>query len=162
MNVSDNRRRAYLRLRLAEGVGAVVFRRLVEHFGDVEAAVGAPPAALRQVEGVGQKLAAAVAAVEESAVAEELDLASRHGAAVLCLEDDAYPPALKNIHDPPPVLYVMGELRDSDAVALAVVGSRRCTHYGLEQAERFGGLLGRAGFTVVSGGARCTVRRPAA
>ena len=154
MSVSDNRRRAYLRLHLAEGVGAVIFRRLVEHFGDAEAAVGASPAALRQVEGVGEKLAAAVAAVDESAVAEELDLASRHGAAVLCLEDDAYPPALKNLDDPPPVLYVMGELRDSDAVALAVVGSRRCTHYGLEQAERFGGLLGRAGFTVVSGGAR--------
>lgn len=154
MNASDKRRRAHVRLHLAEGVGAVIFRRLVEHFGDVEAAAGASPGRLAKVNGIGEKLAAAIAAVDEEAVEEELALAAARDATLLCSEDPAYPPALKNIPDPPPLLYVMGELREADAVALAIVGSRRCTHYGLEQAERFGGLLGRAGFTVVSGGAR--------
>ncbi len=144
----------YLRLTLADGVGAITIRRLVNHFGDIEAAVNAPSEQLRQVEGIGEKTASAIAAVDESAVDEELALADKHGVTVLCVEDAAYPAALKNIYDPPPVLYVRGEVTESDAVALGIVGSRRCTHYGLEQADRFGGLLGRAGFTVISGGAR--------
>jgi DNA processing protein len=154
MDQMESRRRLYLRLHLAEGVGAMIFRRLVDHFGGVEEACQATASRLRQVEGVGEKTAAAIAGVEEAAVEEELALAERHGAGVLCLEDAAYPAGLKKIPDPPPVLYVLGELAGADAVALAVVGSRRCTQYGLEQAERLGGLLGRAGFTVVSGGAR--------
>ncbi|MDY7010380.1 MAG: DNA-processing protein DprA, partial [Planctomycetota bacterium] len=154
MDQTDKRRRMYLRLALAEGVGAITVRRLLEHFGDIEAVAGAAPGQLHRAKGVGEKTAAAIAAVDESAVDEELRLADKNATAVLCLEDAEYPAALKNIYDPPPVLYVRGEIAESDAVALGVVGSRRCTHYGLEQAERFGGLLGRAGFTVVSGGAR--------
>ena len=148
------RRRLHLRLHLAEGVGAIRFKRLLEHFGDVEAVCGAGVGQLKQVSGVGPKAAQGIAAVNEAAVDAELALAQEAGAEVLCLEDPAYPRPLKLIDDPPPVLYVRGELAEADAVALGVVGSRRCTHYGLEQAERFGGLLGRAGFTVISGGAR--------
>lgn len=154
MDQSDKCRRLYLRLHLADGVGAITVRRLLDHFGDVEAIAIAQPGQLRRVEGVGEKTAAAIAAVDEADVDEELRLAGDNGAAVLCLEDDAYPAALKNIYDPPAVLYVRGEIAASDAVAMGVVGSRRCTHYGLEQAERFGGLMGNAGFTVISGGAR--------
>ncbi len=147
-------RRMYLRLHLADGVGAITIRRLIEHFGNIEAAVNASAGQLRRVEGIGEKTAAAIADVDESVVDEELALTAENGTAVLCVEDSSYPAALKKIYDPPPVLYVRGEITEVDAVALAVVGSRRCSHYGLEQADRFGGLLGRAGFTVVSGGAR--------
>ena len=154
MTDASQRLRCYLRLHLAEGVGAITAGRLLEHFGDVEAVCRADPGQLRRVEGVGPKAAAAIAGVDDEAVDAELALAEKHGVKLLCLADDGYPPGLKLIGDPPAVLYVRGELTDADAVALAVVGSRRCTHYGLEQAERFGGLLGRAGFTVVSGGAR--------
>jgi len=150
----DERRRLHLRLRLADGVGALTSRRLLAAFGDVEGVFAASPAQWRSVEGVGAKTAAALAAVDDGAIDEELALAAKVGATVLCLDDPAYPPALRNIDDPPPVLYVLGRLDESDAVAVSVVGSRRCTTYGLEQAERFGGLLGRAGLTVVSGGAR--------
>ncbi len=146
--------RHHLKLHLADGVGAITFSRLVAYFGGVEAAATAPAAALREVEGVGEKTAAAVAAVSDQEIQRELDLAQRHEVQILPFASEDYPLSLRNIPDPPAVLYVRGSLEKTDTIALAIVGSRRCTHYGMEQAGRFGGLLGRAGFSVVSGGAR--------
>jgi len=145
---------AYLRLHLADGVGPVLFRRMVEAFGDVQQAAAASPRQWRGVEGVGDKTAAALAAVTDEQVDAEISEAGRREVRILCIEEADYPAALKAIADPPPVLYVRGRMEPHDAVAVAVVGSRRCTYYGLEQAQRFAELLGRAGFTVVSGGAR--------
>ena len=145
---------SYLRLHLVENVGPKTFRRLVEAFGGVEGVVAAGPGAWGRVKGIGPKKVANLSAVGDAEIDEELAEADRLGVRILTLEDDDYPTALKNIFDPPPVLYVRGRMEPNDAVAIGVVGSRRCTHYGTEQAERFGGLLGRAGFTVVSGGAR--------
>jgi DNA processing protein len=85
---------------------------------------------------------------------KELALADKLGVWVICLHDERYPPALKAIYDPPPVLYIKGTLQRSDSLAMAIVGSRRCTHYGTEQANRFSHLLASAGFTIVSGLAR--------
>jgi len=146
--------RAYVRLHLAEGIGAVLFRRLVDAFGGAAEALAAGRAGWLRVEGIGRKLAAAIEAVGDEQIDAELAEAEARGVTILCDADEAYPAALKSIYAYPPVLYVRGRLEATDAVALGVVGSRRCTHYGLEQAERFGELLGRAGFTVVSGGAR--------
>ncbi|MGC9455017.1 MAG: DNA-processing protein DprA [Phycisphaerae bacterium] len=146
--------RATLRLHLADGIGAVLLRRLIRRFGDAERAVAAGAVGWRKVAGIGEKTVAAMAAVTDADVSAELAEAERHGVRILLLDDAEYPAALKNIHTPPQVLYVRGRLEPTDAVAMGVVGSRRCTHYGLEQAERFGRLLARAGFTVVSGGAR--------
>ena len=152
--VDAKRLRAYLKLHLADGVGAVTFKRLVEAFGDIESAAAASPARWQQVHGVGEKTAAALAGVTDDQIDAELAAADKHGATILCAEDEQYPSALTHLADPPAVLYVRGRLEEADALAMAIVGSRRCTYYGLEQAERFGQLLGRAGFTIVSGGAR--------
>ena len=146
--------RATLRLTLADGVGALTFGRLVQAFGDASAVPANRPHALRQVEGVGEKTAHAIGAVSDDDVNQELDLAEKLRARIVCMNDEDYPSGLKNIHDPPPVLYVMGQLLKTDALAVGVVGARHCSHYGMEQAERFGQLLARAGFTVISGGAR--------
>jgi DNA processing protein len=145
---------ATLRLHLADGVGALTFRKLIEAFGSPAAALDAGQAGWRSVQGIGEKTAAAIKAVTDEQVRDELELADRAGVRILTAGDAEFPEALRNIHDCPVVLYVRGRLDRNDAVALGIVGSRRCTYYGLEQAERFGGLLARAGFTVVSGGAR--------
>jgi DNA processing protein len=152
--IESQQLRAHLKLHLADGVGAVLFKRLVEAFGDVESAAAAGPAQWQRVPGIGPKTAEALAAVGDEQVDAELAAAEKQGATILCRQDDRYPAALANIPDPPAVLYVRGQLEPADAIAMAIVGSRRCTYYGLEQAERFGQLLGRAGFTVTSGGAR--------
>ena len=155
MGPTDQQRvRAYLRLHLAEGIGAVTCARLIEAFGGARAAAEAGSDQWRRVEGVGPKKIDALGEVTDELIDQELSEADKHGVTILCIEEEAYPAALKTIHDPPAVLYVLGQLKATDAVAMGVVGSRRCTHYGAEQAERFGQLLGRAGFTVVSGGAR--------
>ena len=150
----DERVRSYLRLTLADGVGAVLFARLVQAFGEPAAVPVKSPSLLQKVDGIGEKTARAIADLGESLIDEELAETDRCGATILTDQDDDYPAALKTVFDRPPLLYIRGRLEPADAVAFGVVGSRRCTHYGMEQAERFGQLLGRAGFTVVSGGAR--------
>ncbi len=146
--------RAVLRLHLAKGLGAIRYRRLIEAFGSAADALAAGPSGWRGVEGIGPKSAESIVAVTDEQVDAELAEAAGRGAEIFCDTDEAYPAALKNLYDRPPLLYVRGSLEATDAIALGVVGARRCTHYGLEQAERFSELLGRAGFTVVSGGAR--------
>jgi DNA processing protein len=142
-------------LHLAAGVGTRTFALLIEHFGDAAAALGAPPAALAEVPGIGPTRSGMLRqAIDSVDVDGELALAERLGVSILTQEDPCYPPALRPLPDAPPVLYVLGRLVRTDAVALAVVGSRRCSHYGREQAERLAGGLARAGFTVVSGMAR--------
>ena len=85
---------------------------------------------------------------------EEWALAEKEGVQIVTSSDERYPKILKTIYDPPPVLYVKGELPPEEALTLAVVGSRRASSYGLETAERFSRELAAYGFTVVSGFAR--------
>ena len=81
--------------------------------------------------------------------------AAERWASISILRDDpAYPAALGRICDPPGVLFCQGKLEPRDELAVAVVGSRRCTVYGRQQAERLAGVLARAGLTIVSGLAR--------
>jgi DNA processing protein len=73
---------------------------------------------------------------------------------LLTIEDEAYPPSLREIHDPPFLLYIKGEILERDRHAVAVVGSRRATHYGRESARRLSFQLAHAGVTIISGLAR--------
>ncbi len=147
--------RTYLRWALTDGVGPLTFSRLLVQLENAEAALGAPVDRLRDVVGIGEQKAARIArSRDEVDIEPEIDAAEMHDVRIICRADDDYPRGLRHIPDAPIVLYTKGELRDTDAVAVAIVGSRRCTIYGSEQARRFGELLAGAGFTVVSGLAR--------
>jgi DNA processing protein len=144
-----------LLLSLVPGVGPRLQRALLDRFGTPTAALNAAPSELRGVASIGPKVAAAiVAARREIDVAAELQRCREQGVAILTPSQAAYPRMLREIHDPPAVLFAQGTLLPTDALAIAIVGSRHATHYGLTQAERLGASLARAGLTIVSGLAR--------
>jgi DNA processing protein len=145
----------WLRLALTDGIGPILIRRIVDAAGGAEAACEASINLLRTIDGIGTAKANAIRKSMQSAkVDQEMQRASQLGAKLICPDDDAYPLLLKQIPDPPAVLYVRGTFEPRDLNSLGIVGSRKCSYYGREQAERFGALLAGAGFTVISGGAR--------
>ena len=149
-------RERFILLNLIPGVGSLRLRRLLDHFGGLEQVWQAAPRELQQIEGIGPKVAADLHAGcrNERALEEELALARREGVAIVTLNDAEYPPPLRDIWDPPLALYYRGSLPEAIAPAVAVVGSRRASFYGLEAAERLGYDLALRGVTVVSGLAR--------
>ena len=144
-----------LRLTMVPGVGPKTCRTLLERFGSARKVLGAPESTLRDVPGVGPRLAEKVArARSEIDASAELDLCRRMGVHLAIQGGDGYPPPLGEIPDPPSLLYVRGTIEPADQLAIALVGSRKCTPYGLRIAERLATSLARVGLTVVSGLAR--------
>ena len=146
---------ASVRLSLVAGVGPRTRQTLLEFFGSADEVFKAAPSDLRCVPGVGPKLVRAIVEGSSSIdVAAELELCRASNIAILSDSDDTYPQLLREIHDPPGVLYMWGELIPADALSIAIVGTRHATQYGLVQADRLAQGLARAGLTVVSGMAR--------
>jgi DNA processing protein len=145
----------WIRLIRADGVGPTTFAKLLKQFRSVERALGASVSELAKVNGIGFKTAERIAGSRDKFnTKKELALAEKLGVWIVNAADKRYPPALKQIYDPPPVLYVKGTLERADNLAIAIVGSRRNSTYGAEQASRFAHFLASAGFTIVSGMAR--------
>ena len=148
-------REALIALNLIEHVGPVRARLLLEHFGDAPKILAASKSALLRVRNIGDETAEAIANWEKSVdLAGELKRISDFGCHVLISSDENYPALLREIYDPPLVLYVKGELTAKDKNAVAMVGSRQTTHYGIETARKLAYQLAYVGVTVVSGGAR--------
>jgi DNA processing protein len=149
--------RHWLQLSLTDGIGPILIRRIVDAAGSAEAACRASVALLREVDGIGTAKASKIHHAMRSAadsVEKELAAGAPLGVTIVSQDDDAFPLLLRSIPDPPAVLYVKGSFEPRDLNAVAIVGSRKCSYYGREQAERFGALLAGAGVTVLSGGAR--------
>jgi DNA processing protein len=140
---------------LVPGLGPRTFLKLIEHFGSASAVLGAAPASIREVAGVNQKLARDIAlSSSESGYQQQLQLCQENQIDVTDPTSETYPPALKEIYDPPPVLFSQETWKAQDQIAIAIVGSRHATHYGLRTAERLASQLALVGFTIVSGLAR--------
>jgi DNA processing protein len=146
---------ALIALNLVEHVGPVRLRQLLAHFGEAPAILRASRAALLRVHGIGEETAEAIAGWDKTVdLPGELKRIADFGCHILTQADADYPELLKQIYDPPMVLYVKGALSAQDKNAVAMVGSRHTTHYGLETARKLAYQLAYIGVTLVSGGAR--------
>lgn len=133
------------------GIGPARLRALLDTFGDLEAAWHAQSAALQEAGLDRRSLSNLLAARARLDLDRELEQLERMGVRVLTWDTSDYPVNLRNVHDPPPVLYVLGELLPEDDWAVAVVGTRRASVYGKEAARRLAEDLARNGVTIVSG-----------
>jgi DNA processing protein len=144
----------WIAFNLVKGIGSARMRALLEAFGTAQAAWEAAPAELEAV-GLSARLVEAVRQTRNSGALERTwEVIEKQGLTVLTWEDEAYPRRLKEIDQPPPVLYLRGEVADEDQWSVAIVGTRRATAYGRQAAEELAAGLARRGITVVSGLAR--------
>ena len=148
-------RHAYIVLNMMQGVGPVTVRTLASGLGSVEAILKADKSSLSAIPGVGGNMVSLILEQRDrlDPVAEE-NAAAAMGAHLVTPVDAEYPKRLLQIYDPPLALYVQGTLESRDEHGVAIVGSRRTSHYGMETAERLALQLAQNGVTVISGLAR--------
>ena len=153
--MSEDALKYWLALNMVVGVGRTNFHRLVKRFGSPKNVFSAGISDLRQVPGVGDKVAMAISEFDvDRGTDRELGLAEKENVRILTLFSGEYTDLLKSIYDPPPVLYVKGKALDSISFPLAVVGTRNPSEYGKIVAHRLCVKLASAGFSIVSGLAR--------
>jgi DNA processing protein len=145
----------WIALNMIRGIGPRTANQLLERFGSPAQVFAASRGAL-EASGVKPET---VRELHDSEILEkagaEIERLEKLGAAVITLEDEDYPPLLREIYDPPIALYVRGDLkRACERPCLAVVGSRRCSTYGINAAASLARDLAAQGLTIVSGMAR--------
>ena len=150
-----NATEACIALNMLPTVGPVRLRKLLEVFKEPQQILAAKRTELRKVEGIGSEVADQISNWKATIdLAAELQRVREFGATVIIQESSSYPKPLREIHAPPIVLYLWGELEERDHHAIGIIGARRTTHYGMESAKKLAYQLAYAGLTVVSGLAR--------
>src|SRR5213082_3852992 len=150
-----NTTEACIALNMLPTVGPVRLRKLLQVFRTPERVLTAKRGELRAVEGIGGEVADQIAAWQSTLdLAAELNRIRDFGATVITQELLSYPRSLREIHAPPIVLYVWGELQERDNHAIGIIGARRTTHYGTESAKKLAYQIAYTGLTVISGLAR--------
>ena len=148
-------RECWIALSMVPGIGPAGFARLVARHGSAAAAWEAGPAGIREVAGLGDHAADGLGRLRRAdprALARSVDLATdRAGGRVVTGLDDEYPPALLTLDPRPPTLFVVGDQAVFHQRAVAIVGTRRASGYGMSIATELGEELARAGVVVVSG-----------
>src|SRR5258708_26406204 len=147
-----NATEACIALNMLPTVGPVRLRKLLEVFKQPQQILAAKRNELRKVEGIGNEVADQISSWESIVdLGAELDRIREFGATVITQDSPSYPKPLREIHAPPIVLYVWGELQERDQHAIGIIGSRRTTHYGSEAPKKLAYQLAYAGLTVISG-----------
>ncbi len=151
----DSLTKDLIMLNMVPDVGCVKLRLLLEQFKSPAGIFSSSVSELKSVKGIGQHTARAIKnAYSDYDIEKEIALIKKFGVSVTTLFDDDYPLNLMNIYDPPILLYTKGALKVNDEFAVAIVGSRICTYYGMNMAEKMASELACCGLTVVSGLAR--------
>jgi DNA processing protein len=146
---------SFLALNSLPKIGPIRIRRLLDHFGDAEAVLAARKDALLRVDGINEEQASIVSRWQDFVdPAKELAEVQQRGFSILTADDEAFPEALRETYDSPLLLYVWGKLDARDRHAIGIVGTRRCTMYGMNATKLISFQLAHAGFTIVSGLAR--------
>ncbi len=149
-----NDKRYWIGFNLVKGIGAVRMRALLAYFDSLGDAWNAPAEQLQEA-GLSPRLAESAVNLRAKVDLEKIwNQIHKQGISVLTWDDELYPPRLKEIEQPPPVLYARGEITLDDHYAVAIVGTRRVTPYGRQIAEDLAAFLAGQGITVVSGLAR--------
>ena len=150
-----NATEACIALNMLPTVGPVRLRKLLQVFNEPQQIPAAKRSELRKVEGISNEVADQISNWESTVdLSAELRRVRDFGATVITHESPSYPRSLREIHAPPIVLYVWGELQERDHHAIGVIGARRTTHYGTESAKKLAYQLAYSGLTVISGLAR--------
>lgn len=147
-------KRYWVGFNLVRGIGAVRLQALIQYFGDAASAWKGTPGELREA-GLSAKIVERLLELRKGVDLDKLwDKISSQGIHILTWNDETYPPRLKDIEHPPPVLYIRGEYLPEDFFAVAIVGTRRITPYGRQITEELSTFLASNGITVISGLAR--------
>ncbi len=153
-DTGNNEKRFWVGFNVVRGIGAVRLSALIHHFGDAASAWRGTPDELRAA-GLGAKTISRLVEVRKGLDLEGLwEKIRTQGIQVLTPEDATYPARLREIEQPPPVLFVRGDWLSEDEIAVAIVGTRRITAYGRQVTEELSAHLAGTGVTVVSGLAR--------
>lgn len=144
-------RKYWVGFNMVSGIGAARLRALMDYFGSLEEAWRAPLSALHEA-GLDRRAAQNLVETRRRLdLDREMAQLERAGVQVLTWEDEDYPRRLRQVYNPPPVLYIRGSLLPQDEWAVAVVGTRRPTAYGREAARTLAGELAQQGVTIISG-----------
>ncbi len=147
-------KRYWVGFTLVKGIGAVRLQALIDHFGDITTAWNASPFDLAAA-GIGRKLSERVIQVRRDVNLDDyMAQVEKNAIKILTWNDVDYPVHLKEIEQPPPVIYMRGDVTQEDGWAVAIVGTRAVTPYGRQVAEELATILAQNGVTVVSGLAR--------
>jgi DNA processing protein len=152
MNIKSRECLDLIALNLIDGLGPLRIKKLLEHSGNVSDIFSMKEREIREISRAPLSAAEKIRFSRDSdQYKKEIEYIEKENINVLSLLDEDYPESLRNIYDPPPVIYYKGVIPREKDVCIAIVGSRRCSLYGMRSAEQLSESLAGEGVTVVSG-----------
>lgn len=142
----------WITLHKIPGVGSISFLRLIKFFGSPRAVLNASLKDLLSVRGITPAICKSIVDYRNTIdIERELDAIKQHGCRIIKIEDEEYPANLRTIYDPPPIIYIKGNIIPGDSQSISIVGTRKASTYGRNVAENMSKELALRGFTIVSG-----------